>query len=270
MDPYAAPAMFERMLAATRYTSSSRIPEFMRTHPLSERRIADTRNRALQYPKQIRPVNLQYQLMRARVANQLAKTPEEAVAMFKGQLEGAPRSREAATYGLVIALTAAGRPDEAALALDNIWANANDRIEYVIADADIALARGNAKLAAQKLGLRLRLSPGNHPLTMSYAYALQQAGEAYRAEEVLLAQSQRQPHDPNLWYLLAEVQGLSGNIIGLHRSRAEYFIRVGNLDAAKRQLEYALQLVGNDFTTSSLINERLNQVLKMRAALEQR
>jgi len=98
---------------------------------------------------------------------------------------------------------------------------------------------------------------------------LQQAGEAYRAEEVLLAQSQRQPHDPNLWYLLAEVQGLSGNIIGLHRSRAEYFIRVGNLDAAKRQLEYALQLVGNDFTTSSLINERLNQVLKMRAALEQ-
>lgn len=269
MDPYAAPAMFERMLAATRYTSSARIPEFMRTHPLSERRIADTRNRALQYPKQIRPVSLQYQLMRARVANQLAKTPEEAVAMFKGQLEGTPRSREAAIYGLVLALTAAGRPDEAALALDEIWTNANDRIEYVIADADIALARGNALRAAEKLGARLRLSPGNHPLTMNYAYALQQAGEAYRAEEVLLAQSQRQPQDPNLWYLLAEVQGLSGNIIGLHRSRAEYFIRVGNLDAAKRQLEYALQMVGNDFTTSSLINERLNQVLKMRAALEQ-
>lgn len=269
MDPYAAPAMFERMLAATRYTSSARIPEFMRTHPLSERRIADTRNRAMQYPKQIRPISLQYQLMRARVANQLAKTPEEAVAMFKGQLEGTPRSREAATYGLVIALTAAGRPDEAALALDGIWNSDSDRIEYVIADADIALAQGNAQLAARKLGARLRLSPGNHPLTMNYAYALQQAGEAYLAEEVLLAQSQRQPQDPNLWYLLAEVQGLSGNIIGLHRSRAEYFIRVGNLDAAQRQLNYALQLVGSDFTTSSLINERLNQVLKMRAALEQ-
>jgi len=33
MDPYAAPAMFERMLAASRYTSSSRIPEFLRTTP---------------------------------------------------------------------------------------------------------------------------------------------------------------------------------------------------------------------------------------------
>ena len=48
MDPHAAPAMFERMLAATRYSGGSRTPEFLRTHPLSESRIADTRNRARQ------------------------------------------------------------------------------------------------------------------------------------------------------------------------------------------------------------------------------
>ena len=268
MDPYAAPAMFERMLATTRYSSGSRIPEFLRTHPLSERRIADTRNRAMQYPKRIRPQSLDYQLMRARVANQLAKTPEAAVAQFRGQLEGTPRSKEAATYGLVVALTAAGRPDEAALALDGIWSKSSDRIEYVIADAEIALARGDAKLAADKLGKRLSLSPGNHPLTMTYAWALQQAGDAHLAEEVLLTQSKIKDDDPNLWYLLAEVQGLSGNIVGLHRSRAEYFIRVGNLDAALRQLNYALKLVGDDFTTSSLVNERITDVLKMRADLE--
>ena len=269
MDPYAAPAMFERMLAATRYSSASRIPEFLRTHPLSEKRIADTRNRAMQYPKQIRPISLQYQLMRARVANALADTPEEAVAMFRGQLEGTPKSREAALYGLVLALTAAGRPDEAALALDDIWSGDGDRIEYLLADADIALARGEPRVAAQKLAARLRLSPGNHPLTMAYAHALQQGGQAYLAEEVLLAQSRRRPNDPYLWYQLAEVQGLSGNIPGLHRSRAEYFIMVGNLDAAQRQLSYALKLVGDDFTTSAQINERLGQVMKMRAALEE-
>ncbi len=268
MDPYAAPAMFERMLAASRYSSGSRIPEFLRTHPLSEKRVADTRNRAFQYPKQIRPVSLNYQLMRARVINALAKTPEEAVTIFKGQLEGTPRSREAASYGLVLALTRAGRPDEAALVLDGIWSGSGDRIEYVMADADIALTRGNTKLAAEKLAARLKLSPGNHPLTMAYAHALQQGGNAYLAEEVLLAQSRRKPTDPGLWYLLAEVQGLSGNIIGLHRSRAEYFILMGNLDAAQRQLSYALQLVGNDFTTSAQINERLGQVVEMKAELD--
>ena len=67
---------------------------------------------------------------------------------------------------------------------------------------------------------------------------------------------------------MAEVQGLAGNIVGLHRSRAAYFILVNALDAAERQLSYASNLVGNDFTTSSLINERLRDIQNMRAAMD--
>ena len=107
MDPHAAPAMFERMLQASRYATGNRIPEFLRTHPLSESRIADTRNRARQYPKQIRTTDLTYQLMRARVINQLAETPEEAIRKFRSELDGSPRSQTAARYGLVLALTEA-------------------------------------------------------------------------------------------------------------------------------------------------------------------
>jgi predicted Zn-dependent protease len=74
--------------------------------------------------------------------------------------------------------------------------------------------------------------------------------------------------DPGLWYLLAEVQGLAGNIVGLHRSRAEYFILVNALDSAERQLTYAQTFVGNDFATSSLINERLRDIQDMRDELD--
>jgi len=94
-DPHAAATMFERMLQASRYATGNRVPEFLRTHPLSENRIADTRNRARQYPKQIRPARLDYQLMRARVINALADTPEEAVATFRNELEGNPMSMAA-------------------------------------------------------------------------------------------------------------------------------------------------------------------------------
>ncbi len=268
MDPYAAPQMFERMYAATRYSQSGRIPEFLRTHPLSEKRISDTRTRAMQYPKRIRSVSLDYQLMRARVAVQAARTPEEAVAFFRSALEGDSISSAATTYGLVLALTAAGRADEAALALDSIWSGNSDRIEYVIADAEIDLARGNSARAVATLERRLELSPGNHPLTMSYAHALQQAGSPHLAEAVLIEQSRRVPGDPGLWYLLAEVQGLAGNIVGLHRSRAEYFILINALDAAERQLTYAQNLVGSDFTTSSLINQRMRDVQDMRAEMD--
>jgi beta-barrel assembly-enhancing protease len=96
MDPYAAPTMFERMLQATRYSNSDQVPEFLRSHPLSESRVADTRNRARKYPKKGREPDLEYQLMRARVVTQLTDTPEEAVARFRGELEGTPHSREAA------------------------------------------------------------------------------------------------------------------------------------------------------------------------------
>ncbi len=268
MDPHAAPAMFERMLQASRYTGGDRIPEFMRTHPLSENRIADTRNRARQYPKSIRPAKLEYQLIRARVVNQLANTPEEAVQRFRGELDGNPRSIEAARYGLVIALTNAGRADEAALELDSIWSGDPDRLEYLIADAEIDMLRAQPEKAVDKLLRQLNLSPGNHPLTMTYANALMKNQEPHIAEEVLVAQGKRRPTDPGLWYLLAEVQGLSGNIIGLHQSRAEYFILNGILDQAEKQLSYALKLVKNDYLTSAKINQRLKDVAEMRQQME--
>ncbi len=268
MDPHAAPAMFERMLQASRYSSANRIPEFLRSHPLSESRIADTRNRARQYPKEIREPSLNYQLMRARAEVQLADTPEEAVQRFQGELDGEPRSKEAATYGLVLALTEAGRPIDAAQYLDTIWSDSPARLEYIVADAEIDMARNQPGIAAQKLSKQLEFSPGNHPLTMTYARALMQDQKPHIAEEVLVEQSRRRPNDPGLWYLLAEVQGLSGNIAGLHQSRAEYFILNGIFDEAKRQLEYALKLSKGDHLASARIRERLRDLAEMREQME--
>ena len=40
---------------------------------------------------------------------------------------------------------------------------------------------------------------------------------------------------------------------------------INALDSAERQLTYAQNLVGTDFTTSALINERLKDIQDMRA-----
>ena len=187
---------------------------------------------------------------------------------FHGELDGTPRSREASRYGLVLALTAAGRPAEASLELDDIWSGSPERIEYIVADAEIDMARNRASQAAAKLAKQLELDPQNHPLTMTYANALMKNQQPHIAEEVLVAQSKVRPNDPGLWYLLAEVQGLSGNIIGLHQSRAEYFILNGILDEAERQLNYALKLVRNDYLTAARINQRLADIAGMREQME--
>ena len=88
--------------------------------------------------------------------------------------------------------------------------------------------------------------------------------QAHIAEEVLLEQSHIRPGDPGLWYLLAEVQGLSGNIAGLHQARAEYFILNGILDEADRQLDYAMKLSKNDYHTAAKISQRKRDVAELR------
>ena len=269
MDPHAAPEMFERMLQGSRYSSANRVPEFMRTHPLSESRVSDTRNRARQYPRSRREPSLTYQLMRARMQVHHADTPQRAAASFRDSLDGSVKSQDAARYGLVLALIDAGQPKEAQKELDKLIANDPTRIEYVIAQANLDMSINEAQSAVRILQRELRLYPGNHALTMAYARALLMNDQAHIAEEVLLEQSHVRPDDPGLWYLLAEVQGLSGNIAGLHQARAEFFILNGIYDEAERQLNYAMKLARNDYHAAAKISQRLRDISEMRARIEE-
>ena len=268
MDPHAAPLMFERMLQGSRYSSGNRIPEFMRTHPLSESRISDTRNRARKYPVVQREPSLSYQLMRARMQVHHADTPQRAAGMFRDSLEGTPISEDGARYGLALALIEAGQPVQAQVELDKLLAEHPTRIEFVIAQAELDMSINEAQSATRLLQQELKLYPGNHALTMAYARALLMNDQAYIAEEVLLEQSHLRPDDPGLWYLLAEVQGLSGNIAGLHQARAEYFILNGVFDEAERQLNYAMKLSKSDYHTSAKISQRLRDISELRQRME--
>lgn len=268
-DPHAAPNMYERMLATSRYSRGSQVPEFLRTHPLSESRIADTRNRARQYPRVMKEESLDFHLMRSRVRVHQAESPQRAVEEFSGSLRGKPLSREAEQYGLVLALTESGRSIEARENLAPLLSHRPEQLEYIIADAQIDMGIGEAQAAMRSLERELQLYPGNHALTMSYARALLLEEQPHIAEEVLLLQSRLRPEDPGLWYLLAEVQGLSGNILGVHRARAEYFILNGILDQAEKQLNYAMKLARNDYHTASLINQRLKDITDMREQMRQ-
>lgn len=268
MDPHAAPAMFERMLHGGRYSGGKHMPEFMRTHPLSENRIADTRNRARRYPVTENEPSLPFHLMRARMQVHHAQTPQVAAARFRDSLEGEPRSREADRYGLVLALTDAGQPSKATAELDGLQRERPEQLEYIVAQAEVDMSIGEGQSAIRSLNRELQLYPGNHALTMTYARAMVLNDEAHIAEQVLMEQSRLKPNDPGLWYLLAEVQGLSGNIIGLHQSRAEYFILNGVFDEAERQLKYAMDLSKGDYHTTAKINQRLKDLSEMREGMK--
>ena len=266
MDPHAAPRMFERMLVSSR--RSRDIPEFLRTHPLSENRVSDTRSRALQYPEAKHKPDLSYQLMRARVQAHHEKVPQDAVALFRSGLAGEPLNREAARYGLALSLLRAGQPAAARKELTPLRQRRPQRKEYLIVEAQLAGAAGAGgagnQAAIQSLEAARKSHPGDYPLAMAYAEALMGSDQPHLAEDILRTQSHRRSQDPGVWYLLAEVQGLSGNILGLHQSRAEYFLLYGLLDEAETQLEYAQRLAKEDYHAFAKISQRLKDVEDLR------
>ncbi|MGB2172915.1 MAG: M48 family peptidase, partial [Porticoccaceae bacterium] len=70
-----------------------------------------------------------------------------------------------------------------------------------------------------------------------------------------------------IWYKLAEVRGLAGNISGVHIARAEYFILIGALENARRQLKFAEKLLKSDFKGLSIVQQRLLDIDKMEQSL---
>lgn len=261
MDPYEVPEMFERMLHSTRF--SRRPPEFLLTHPITEKRISDSLNRAQKYKRKQHLTSIDFHLMRARIRLNNEESPQKAAKRFQGEISGDTFSIDASYYGLALAQSRSGMVDDARKTLQKLLDKDPDKIAYITAYAEIEATGKNYDKALAALSKALKKSPANLPLNYTYAKTLMDAGQHEKSEEVLEKYVRVRPDDPNLWYLLAEVQGLAGNILGVHKSRAEYFILNGVYDRAARQINHALKLVKGNYMQTALLEEQLRQVQRM-------
>ena len=115
----------------------------------------------------------------------------------------------------------------------------------------------------------LGLNQDNYAISKILARAYLQNNQPKKAEGILIELSRNKPSDPSVWYELAEAQGLSGNILGLHRSRAEFFMLTGRYDAAIFQLREALKLSKNFFEIRESIVSRLEDIFETKKALRE-
>jgi predicted Zn-dependent protease len=258
MDPEGMARMFDRMGRAYRYTSKP--PEFLLTHPLSERRVADAKTQSMQYPKKNYADAPDYTLARMRAIVHYADSPEVAVKQFRKEVRDDPDSA-AAQYGLALSLSRAGQHDEALPLADALFTSAPDRLLFVAAYAEFLTAAGEYDQALTLLERQLLLNPDNPPLAMLYARALTMNEEYDIAESILKRQSELRPNDIDVWYELAEVSGKAGNIVGVHRARAEFFALHGAYHRAIQHLEYARRLVSRSNTQlHAMLDQRISDL----------
>ncbi|POA27260.1 MULTISPECIES: M48 family metalloprotease [Pseudomonas] len=258
-DPRSMPTMFERLMRQYRFNAKP--PEFLLTHPVTESRIADTRNRAEQFKPGGKEDSLTYQLIRARVQLFYEDSPGLAAKRFRAQLDENPKS-DVARYGLAIAQIKGSLFNDARENLKQLLAKSPDEIIYNLAQVDLDIANSRLPDAQTRVDRMLVQYPRNYPLNQVRVDLLLKQNRPADAEKALEALLKNRPNDPDVWYMVAETRGQSGNIIGLHQARAEYFALIGDYRQAIQQLDFAKRRAGTNFPLSSRIDARQRELME--------
>lgn len=265
-DPRAMPSMFERLMRQYRYDRMP--PEFLLTHPVSESRIADTRNRAEQYTAKGTLDSVRYQLMRARVQLVYEETPGLAAKRFRNMLDENPQM-EAARYGLAIAQIKSGQHKDARETLQPLLTSAPNDVSYNLAQIELDMAANRLGDAQSRVIRLLSLYPNSYPVNQAHIDLLMKQSRTQEAERALDDLLKTRGKDPDVWYQVAEVRGLIGNTIGLHQARGEFFALVGDYNQALEQLDFAKRRASNNFQLASRIDARQRELMEEKRIIEQ-
>lgn len=257
-DPRNMPTMFERLMRQYRF--DARPPEFLLTHPVSESRIADTRNRAEQAVKGGKEDSLWYQLMRARVQLHYEDTPGLAAKRFRAQLDENANALPA-RYGLALAQVKAGQLNEARENLKLLLARHPEDITFNLAQVDLDITNNRIADAQQRIDRLVAQYPSHYPINQKRVDVLLKQNRMADAEKALENLLKSRSDDPDVWYLVAETRRQNGNIVGLHQARAEFFALVGEFDQAIQQLDLAKRRAANNFQLASRIDARQRELM---------
>lgn len=258
-DPQAMPILFERMFRQNRM-QGEKVPEYLSTHPLSESRITDTRNRAEQFPRKPFRESLEYHICKHIVYAEYAENENRAIAQFESILQqGNSIQIDAAKFGLAYAYLKTA-PEKSLPLLEELLTLYPTQISIGVTYAQaLARTKGVAEGIAE-LEKMLKRNPDNYPISSTLSDLYMDANRIQEAEKMLKLLTQKFPDNSRLWYKLAEANGLAGNIVDLHMARAEYFTLVNNLDDAIEQLKLAASKSNSQSLTKTRINRRIQEL----------
>lgn len=251
-DARAMPAFFERLDTQNRLNEVN-VPEFLRTHPITSRRIAESRDHAQAFAARRNPDETGFLHAQARL-RALTVKPDEALSGFRTALDSkngkAPTAAD--RYGLAVALlanreTEAARHESIALLTRNpVY------LPYRILRAETDMATGKNAAGLDLFAKTLQQTPGSLALIQRYAAALLRAKRAEEARALLDRTVRRRNDEPALYRMLATAAGEAGRPLEAHRAFGEYYYRIGQPRAAVEQFELALRLANSTYYVASL------------------
>jgi predicted Zn-dependent protease len=269
-DPNDMTMMFQRMQDKYQNEDSEQF-SYLMTHPLPSERLTDMRIRSdglKNSSKNSFRDNMDFYLMQKRAQVWAEKDIKKLVKRFKKNLKSQNKNTEVSNrYGLSLAYKKNKNFEKSFGILRELIKEIPNNLVLESSLMELHLAAGNY-FEAISLGKNiLEIHENNYSASMLLADAYIENEQSEMAEKLLKFLSKDRQTDPNVWFKLAEAQGLSGNILELHRSRAEFFILTGRHDAAVFQLKEALSLSQNLFEIRESIIRRLEEIFAAKRAL---
>lgn len=260
LDPHAMGEMFEQMLKSYRFRRQ--FPEFLLTHPLTESRVSDAKLRAQPYPKLPNKFQLEYQLLKTRVTILHENNTQYLVNTYANFLKDKKGNEQINRYALALSYLKLNEADKAEEVLLPLYKSDSNNLYYLSALTQIYAEQKRFKEAMTLIKKPLKKIPDNHPLNITLAEIYLQGGFYKEAETLLSKHSKRRPKDDYVWYLLAEVHGLTGDILNVHIARAEYFLLNGLYSKAEIQVRNGLELARKDERIRLNLEKKLKLIRK--------
>ena len=259
-DPMGMPAFFETLARQTG-PLASQAPEFLRTHPVTVNRIAETRERAAGYIRPEVQDAAGYAIARARVRVLSSSTPGKALEYFLDQQDDPKSASDIGNrYGIAMARMELGQYREARKLFATLLERNPEIIPFHTGLAGAELALGDRQAAFATYDRAMSLFPRNTPLTVRYAEALLAAGQPEKAHTILLDLLNNVPPTAEQVRLIALAASAAGDTADAHYYMAELHLIKGDVIMAADQLRLALSIPGLDSVQKARFTSRLAQI----------
>lgn len=273
-DPRSMPNFFERLQQASRYygkdSRGNDVPEFLRTHPVTESRIADTRGRAENYAYRQYPSSMAYLLARAKLQI-MNDTNNTLLHSFETRLtQGTEEQRAVARYGMALIALKNRNFKQADSLLNGLIQQYPEQEQYTSALARTAFEAKDYPKALSLFKSSIQRFPANEAVQIEYINVLLKVGQPESARKMLHALLNTRTQ-PRYYALLAQAYGALKKPAELHRYLAEFYYATGDTGAAILQIKLAKKSKGLDFYLASILEDRLSFFLaEQRANLKAR
>lgn len=262
-DPRAIPNFFERVQRQYRnYTND--IPKILMTHPVTNDRIAEARNRVAQYHlTTIKPQDNFY-LVRSRTEVLTTNNLTATIKQLQLKLKNASlQASTALQYGLALALYQNKQLTPATTITSKLCQDYPDQVLFQMLAAKIALTNKQTEQAIAILKTALNKQPDYYPLIIQYGQTLLLAKQPQAASIFLKMKAMQYSKDPNLYLLISDACAQSNQKADAYLAKAKAYTLDGYYRQAGLLLTQALKTPQLTANTRAIINARLEQLKEL-------